>query len=420
MIKQNNEASKKPPARNNHICLPFESERQYGECIKNTVKYRKFLAQRLAEHPELFPMDFAKGYQFHSKYWQKKQKLMVRRIKLKATSKIFAIRPSFVMPYGVARTDEVEKPLLLLGDGVALESLTYAFGRDPHYWNRMWLSFGRPSLVGTTIKDPAKLPAHLVPDEKVTWHQNQEVLAATTVGGGCFLGVALARDTSSGAMIKAYGEFKQEAQNLDSTYAPESICSDGFKSTRLAWRELFPGLTLILCFLHGVLKITERCRGQLRTEVLDRVWSCYQAATLRQSSQRFRRLGEWAARNLSGPVLEMVEKLLANQEHYQIAYQMPKAHRTTNAVDRLMNQQDRLLYARRYLHGNGDGTGKNDPARLALRAMAMQWNFHPYSTRVRRENPKRQSPFADLNGFQYHDNWLHNLLIAASLGGRKL
>jgi hypothetical protein len=396
------------------MCLPFESEPHYRECVKETVKYRKFLAQQYAQRPELFPEAFGKGYQFHSQYRQKKQDLVVRRIKLKATNQVFAIRPSFVLPYGVARTDEVEKPLLLLGDGVALESLTYAFGRDVHYWNRMWLSLGRPSLVGTTIKDPAKLPSHLVPDEKVTWRQGEEVLAATTVSAGCFLGVAVARDTSSAALIEAYGEFKQEALELDPTYAPESVCSDGFKSTRLAWQQLFPGLSLILCFLHGVLKITERCRGLLRQEVLDRVWPSYQAETRRQSSQRFRRLGEWAARSLSGPVLEMVEKLCANRERYQIAYQIPKAYRTTNAVDRLMNQQDRLLYARRYLHG------KDDQARLALRAMAIQWNFHPYSARVRRENPKRQSPFADLNGFQYHDNWLHNLLIAASLGGRKL
>ena len=26
-------------------------------------------------------------------------------------------------------------------------------------------------------------------------------------------------------------------------------------------------------------------------------------------------------------------------------------------------------------------------------------------------------PFIDLNGFQYHDNWLHNLLIASSMNG---
>ena len=110
-------------------------------------------------------------------------------------------------------------------------------------------------------------------------------------------------------------------------------------------------------------------------------------------------------------MLEAVKKLDTNRSQYQAAYEMPEAYRTTNAVDRLMNQQDRLLYARRYLHGS------DKKARLAVRAMALQWNFHPYSARVRREDPNRKSPFADLNGFQHHDNWLHNLLIAASLGG---
>jgi hypothetical protein len=42
------------------------------------------------------------------------------------------------------------------------------------------------------------------------------------------------------------------------------------------------------------------------------------------------------------------------------------------------------------------------------------------SERWRRGQPTRRSPFADVNGFQYHGNWLHNFLIAASLGGHKL
>jgi hypothetical protein len=52
--------------------------------------------------------------------------------------------------------------------------------------------------------------------------------------------------------------------------------------------------------------------------------------------------------------------------------------------------------------------------------MALQWNFHPYGSRLRRDQPSRVSPFHDLNGFQYHPNWLHNLLIASSLGGLRL
>jgi hypothetical protein len=67
----------------------------------------------------------------------------------------------------------------------------------------------------------------------------------------------------------------------------------------------------------------------------------------------------------------------------------------------------------RHLHGQGE------TAELGLRAMAQQWNFHPYGRRVRQVSSHRQSPFADVNGFQYHDNWLHNFLIAASLGGLK-
>ena len=59
-------------------------------------------------------------------------------------------------------------------------------------------------------------------------------------------------------------------------------------------------------------------------------------------------------------------------------------------------------------------------ARLAVRAMALQWNFHPYGSRLRRDQPLRVSPFHDLNGFQYHPNWLHNLLLASSLGGLRL
>ena len=53
-----------------------------------------------------------------------------------------------------------------------------------------------------------------------------------------------------------------------------------------------------------------------------------------------------------------------------------------------------------------------------MRAMALLWNFHPYGARMRRGDQTRCSPFQDVNGFQYHDNWLHNLLIASSMGGR--
>ena len=123
----------------------------------------------------------------------------------------------------------------------------------------------------------------------------------------------------------------------------------------------------------------------------------------------------WATAGLpEGTLQQMVLKLCSKGPQFARAYRFPGAHRTSNALDRLMNHQDRRLYAMRYLHGTPDA------ARLAMRAMALQWNFHPYGARTRRDDPTRRSPFHDLNGFEYHPNWLYNLLIASSMGGRKL
>jgi hypothetical protein len=50
--------------------------------------------------------------------------------------------------------------------------------------------------------------------------------------------------------------------------------------------------------------------------------------------------------------------------------------------------------------------------------MAILWNFHLYIPKVRKRAPDAKTPFEALNGFCYHDYWLRNLLIAASLNGR--
>ena len=61
------------------------------------------------------------------------------------------------------------------------------------YWHRLERSLGRFSLVGTTVKDPERLPPHLVADEKHTPSSGKKVYLAATAGGGCCLGLALAQ-----------------------------------------------------------------------------------------------------------------------------------------------------------------------------------------------------------------------------------
>ncbi len=395
-----------------NICLPFESEAQHRCVVDDAMLYREFLGQIYNQHPELFPTAWQHGFTFHDAYQSKKTAHIIRRVKLKATTEVFSIRPSFLMPYATAHTDEVEKALYVLQFGVPLSALVYLFGRDETFWYRLFLQLGRPNLVGTTIKDKERLPRHLLADEKQSWVHKTKVFIPTTVAAGVFLGATLVTKADTEELTKGYQEFLLVAQTLDPDYRPTTLCTDGFFATRKAWRALFPAVTLVLCFLHITLKLRDRCRGVLRTEVLDRAWHIYEAADKRRFSQRARRFKEWARKKIvSVPLVEVATKLQARTSQYLTAFDYPEVHRTSNMVDRLMNYQDRKLYAMRYFHHS------HESARLMVRSIAMLWNFHPYSERLRRNDKTRRSPFCDVNGFEYHSNWLHNFLIASSMGG---
>jgi hypothetical protein len=402
--------------RTKSICVPFESEAQYVTCVAEPEQFRRYLRAVYARHPELFPAAFAHGFACHDLYRSSKLKLVVRRIKLLKTREVFRVRPSFVMPYLIGRTDEIERALYLRQWAVPFDALAYVFGRNAMFWYRSWCALGRPSIVGTTIKDVSRLPEHLIVDEKHTSLAGGRVYLPTTAASGCILGASIVESASAQDLTKGYGEFAKEARDVSADYAPQTVCADGWEATAAAWRASFPSVAIVLCFLHSVIKMRDKCRknAPLRAAVLERAWEVYRAVTRAQFSQRLRRFREWAEATLeNGSLREVVLKACAKGPRFAVAYTYPGAARTSNAVDRLMNYQDRLLYAMRYFHGSIES------ARLSVRAMALLWNFHPYGARMRREDQKRSSPFADVNGFQYHDNWLHNLLIASSMGGRR-
>ncbi len=141
---------------NKHICLPFASAVQYRAYGDDLAQYRQSRAEMLRQYPELFPQDMDQGFTFHDAYASVKQDLIMRRIKLKRTGAVFTLRPSFVMPYMIARTDAVEKVLYLRQWGVPFDALAYVFGRDAMFWYRAWLAFGRPSFGASP---PAALAA---------------------------------------------------------------------------------------------------------------------------------------------------------------------------------------------------------------------------------------------------------------------
>jgi len=238
-----------------------------------------------------------------------------------------------------------------------------------------------------------------------------------TAAAGCFLGVSLAKSADATALQQAYGDFQREAQQVNPDYCPESVNTDGWDGTQQAWKALFPGITVVLCFLHVVLGIQALCRrtSTVFQIVTDKLWHLYHSLNRRQFAQRLRRLlesTEQAGDELSDKARQKLLNLSHKAAQLTVTFDLPHAYRTSNQVDRLMNYQDRILYAMQYFHGTLEA------AKQGLRAMALLWNFHPYCRKIQALEPHSMSPFEDLNGFRYHDNWLRNFLIASSLNGR--
>ncbi len=115
--------------------------------------------------------------------------------------------------------------------------------------------------------------ARLTADEHHADWAGQKGYVATTVGGGCILGVALTASADDVHLQEAYGVFAAEARDVDPMYAPQTVNTDGWAATQNAFQKLFPRIAVVLCFLHGFLKIRDRCRKA--HDLHRRVWEVY-------------------------------------------------------------------------------------------------------------------------------------------------
>ena len=70
--------------------------------------------------------------------------------------------------------------------------------------------------------------------------------------------------------LEAYGVFDKEARDVSPGWQPLTVNTDGREATRNAFTKLFPKIVLLLCFLHGFLKIRDRCRKYHDLHQLDR------------------------------------------------------------------------------------------------------------------------------------------------------
>lgn len=319
------------------------------------------------------------------------------------------------MPYMTGFTNEIEKALFLRKFAVLFCALSYCYGKNAMYWYRLEASLGRNSLVGTTIKSADKLPQHLAADEKHSRILGNKIYIATTAGNNCILGACLSESASKEKLEEAYSVFKEETGFVNPEYKPDTVNTDGWIPTQKAWGSIFPKIAVIACFLHIYIGIRDRSKKKYKdvfNTVSSKLWDCYRAKSKASFSQRVRRLYKWCLDNEKVPsiISDKIDKIRKNLSQFTKAYDFPGAHRTSNMIDRLMQRMGHHLFSTQYFHG----TLKS--ANLSIRAWALIQNFAPMNPWTVKQKGHTNS-FERVNGFRYHENWLQNLLIAASLGG---
>jgi hypothetical protein len=393
------------------ICLPIDQE-SYPAVVADPARFRAWLDGAFRDCPELFPEGFAAGYALKDARTSRKTGLALRRIECRATGRACSVRPSFVLPYQAGLADEAEKPLFLRKFGVPFWAIAHVFGKGASYWYRLEVSLGRNSVVGSTVRRVG-LPKNLVADEHHQTRDGEKVFIATVVAEGCCLGAGVVDTADEAGLTAGYGGFKGEAKDVEPGYGPETVNTDGWAATRLAWLALFPLAVVLRCFLHGWLSIRDGCKKHpLFHDLSERVWHAYRAEDRRSFGQRLRRVREWAERELSGEIKERALRLCRRGAEYGEAFAHPGGHRTSNRLDRVMRGMNGYWVGCQRMHGSAEA------AELHGRAWALLFNYSPWSPQaVRANGGEWHSPAERLNKHRYHDNWLQNLLVSASLAG---
>ena len=214
------------------IRLPL-LESEYKSTIQDRKLFRKWLLGLEDKYTLLFEEDFEKGYTLHDIRYSKKMDLSYRRIRF-TSGNIYAIQPSYVLPYWSGKTSDCKHGLLLLSRGTSLDSVVSYYGENQVKWLNRLHHLGRFSLVGSSVKDTNLLPKDLTSDEKITFWNGKEIYVCITTGNNCILGADISHTEDEAGLRESYQVFKSEALNLLPTYQPNSVNTDGWAATRKA------------------------------------------------------------------------------------------------------------------------------------------------------------------------------------------
>ena len=394
------------------IVLPIGKD-IYEDFLKEKSVAHEIIQDIYESEPDFFPMEMKKfGYSLNgfTRTSKKQDDFKMRQLLINDTT--YRIRPSFMLSYCRGLVSEASDGLFLKRFGVPYWALEEVFGQDKMWWYRLYISIAKHEIVGTTVYEAEDLPEDLIADEHHIRVKGKKKYVATTVGGNCFLGMAVCDGADEKSLLSGYEDFKNEACLIEEGYIPNSINTDGWMATQNAWKKMFPTIQVIECFLHAFLKVRDRATKKMEEffqTAADKIWDAYRAESKRQLAQQIRRLREWASTKLEdSPMKQNILKLCSKKARWMKHFDFKNAHRTSNMLDRLMRSMKRHKFNAQMFHSTTKVTTDN------FRSFALIYNFSPYSPSARKENKEFRSPADKLNKRKFSDNWLENLFLAAN------
>ncbi|WP_459918091.1 hypothetical protein, partial [Desulfocicer niacini] len=164
------------------------------------------------------------------------------------------------------------------------------------------------------------------------------------------------------------------AELVDPEYIPDTVNTDSGIPTQNAWKNLFPSITLLACFLHMFIGIHNRSKKNLQISFKMLLLNFVIIMRVHFGLFFSQRVHEWCINTKAPPIiLEKIKKIRGNLAQFTVAYNFPGSHHTSNMIDCLMQRMDRHLFSTQYFHGTFDS------ATLSIRTWALIQNFAPFN-----------------------------------------
>ena len=413
MCKNNQKKRIIPGMRTIILDIP---EKEYAIFIKDK-KYAKALIDTWIEKDtahKLFPEAIFKGGYALKGTERPSKKMGLKKRRIKVGGVIFRIHPAFVTFYMRGKTTELKGGVFLMKFGVPFWAIAMIFGKYAMFWYRLWVDFGRNSVIGTTLRSAQDLPENILCDEEHTYVRGKKAYIATTVSQGCLLGAEVVSKANEEQLKAAYEVAAQEMWNVNPGHEVKTSNTDGWTATQAALRAIY-NCAIVQCFLHAFIKVRHRQTKKNLHDFMpaaDRIWNAYRAKTLRAFAQQIRRLKEWAIREMSeSPMKNKVLELCDKSRYWKVFYSYQKAYRTSNMLDRIMKLMKKSIKNAQYFHAD------NHKATLYMRAFALVYNFSPSSPLTIKRHNGKVCPAQRVSNLKYSDDWFINLMVSTSLRG---